>query len=167
MAVSQFALSALRSLQNVLAPGDQYHLYTTATRALMTARRRGERKFVEYWSGRPIISISIAPCVISLLIPETDLLLSLPFIRLPSEKPMSALQSRSSDPTPILTGATDPFLYNPRRTVGQVRLLPTSDSTADSLQGQTLVVQNEIMEFVLILQNSFVFDLEFQSFSLR
>ena len=34
---------------------------------------------------------------------------------------MSALSSRASDHTPLLTGGTDPFLYNPRRLVdGQV-----------------------------------------------
>ena len=62
-AVAQFALSSLKTLQVVLSPGDQYHLYSTATRALMTAHRRGDTRVVEYWSGRPIISISIAPSV--------------------------------------------------------------------------------------------------------
>ena len=62
-AVAQFALSALKTLQVVLSPGDQYHLYSTAARALMTAHRRGDARVVEYWSGRPIVSISIAPSV--------------------------------------------------------------------------------------------------------
>lgn len=63
LAVAQFALSSLKTLQAVLSPGDQYHLYSTATRALMTAHRRGDARVVEYWSGRPIISISIAQSV--------------------------------------------------------------------------------------------------------
>ncbi|KAF8077925.1 TRAPP II complex [Lyophyllum atratum] len=136
-AVAQFALSALKTLQTVLSPGDQYHLYSTSSRALITARRRGDAKSVEYWSGRPVVSITIAP---------------MPLVRLPVEKPISALRSTSSGVAPILTGGTDPFLYNPRKAaVGQ---------------GRTLVVQSEILEFVVILQNPYIFDLELQSLSL-
>jgi hypothetical protein len=40
---------------------------------------------------------------------------SLPFIKLPIEKRVSALTAHLSDITPILTGAKDPFLYNPRK----------------------------------------------------
>ncbi|KAG6879987.1 hypothetical protein C0992_008580 [Termitomyces sp. T32_za158] len=99
-AVAQFALSALKTLQTVLSPGDQFHLYSTSARALATARRRGDTKSVEYWSGRPVVSITLAP---------------IPLPRLPVEKPISALQSTSSAISPILTGGTDPFLYNPRK----------------------------------------------------
>ncbi|KAJ6496720.1 TRAPP II complex [Mycena vitilis] len=136
LAVAQFALSSLKTLQSVLAPGDQYHLYTTSTRALMTAHRRGDSKSVEYWSGKPLVSISLSP---------------LPLVRLPIEKPLTALQSTSSDIAPILTGGTDPFLYNPRRALGQ---------------GKSLVVQNELLEFVIVLRNPYVFDLEIQALSL-
>ena len=66
-AVAQFALSALKTLQVVLSSGDQYHLYSTATRALTTAHRRGDARLVEYWSGRPIVSILIAPSVFILV----------------------------------------------------------------------------------------------------
>ncbi|KIY43410.1 hypothetical protein FISHEDRAFT_53353 [Fistulina hepatica ATCC 64428] len=133
--VAQFSLSSLKTLQHVLEPGDQYYLHMKAARALATARRRGDMRVVEYWSGRPVVSITISP---------------LPLARLPLEKPMSALRP-ASDVTPILTGGTDPFLYNPRRAAGQ---------------GQTLVVKNETLEFVLVLQNPYVFDLELQSLSL-
>ncbi|KAJ7285808.1 TRAPP II complex [Mycena rebaudengoi] len=136
LAVAQFALSSLKTLQAVLAPGDQYHLYTTSSRALMTAHRRGVSKSVEYWSGKPIVSINLSP---------------LPLVRLPIEKPLSALQARSSDIAPILTGATDPFLYNPRRALGQ---------------GKSLVVQGELLEFVVVLRNPYVFDLDIQALSL-
>ncbi|KAJ6630827.1 TRAPP II complex [Mycena sp. CBHHK59/15] len=136
LAVAQFALSSLKTLQAVLAPGDQYHLYATSTRAVMTAHRRGDSKSVEYWSGKPVVSISLSP---------------LPLVRLPIEKPLSALQTRASDIAPILTGGTDPFLYNPRRALGQ---------------GKSLVVQNELLEFVVVLRNPYVFDLEIQSLSL-
>ncbi|KAJ7097903.1 TRAPP II complex [Mycena belliarum] len=136
LAVAQFALSSLKTLQTVLAPGDQYHLYTTSTRALMTAHRRGDSKSVEYWSGKPIVSINLS---------------ALPLVRLPIEKPFSALQQSSSEIAPILTGGTDPFLYNPRRALGQ---------------GKSLVVQNELLEFVVVLKNPYVFDLEIQSLSL-
>ncbi|KAG5638372.1 hypothetical protein H0H81_000383 [Sphagnurus paluster] len=54
---------------------------------------------------------------------------------------------------PILTGGTDPFLYNPRKVL--------------TGQGQTLVVQNETLEFIIVLQNPYIFDLELQSLSLR
>ncbi|KAJ7155939.1 TRAPP II complex [Mycena crocata] len=136
LAVAQFALSSLKTLQAVLAPGDQYHLYSTSTRALMTAHRRGDSKSVEYWSGKPLVSIELSP---------------LPLVRLPIEKPLSALQPRSSEIAPILTGGTDPFLYNPRRALGQ---------------GKSLIVQNELLEFVVVLRNPYVFDLEIQSLSL-
>lgn len=66
-AVAQFSLSALKTLQTVLSPEDQYHLYSTASRALLTSQRRGDPRLIQYWSGRPIISISIAPCVKVLL----------------------------------------------------------------------------------------------------
>ncbi|KAG5727958.1 Transport protein particle subunit [Termitomyces sp. T112] len=134
-AVAQFALSALKTLQIVLSPGDQYHLYSTSARALGTARRRGDTKSVEYWSGRPVVSITLAP---------------IPFARLPVEKPISALQPTSSGISPILTG-TDPFLYNPRKVVGERK---------------TLVVQRETLDFVVVLQNPYIFDLELQSLSL-
>lgn len=136
-AVAQFSLSCLKTLQNILDPGDQYYLYNTSASALVTAQRRGENKVVEYWSGRPALSITAV---------------QLPLMKLPMEKPISALQLRASDVAPILTGATDPFLYNPRRATGA--------------QGRTLIVQNEAVEFILILQNPFVFDLELQSVSL-
>ncbi|KAG6866933.1 hypothetical protein C0991_003849 [Blastosporella zonata] len=133
-AVAQFALSALKTLQTVLSPGDQYHLYSTSSRALTTARRRGDTKSIEYWSGRPVVSIMLAP---------------IPFARLPVEKPISALGTTSKI---ALTGGTDPFLYNPRKTaVGE---------------GKTLVVQKETLEFVVMLQNPYIFDLELQSLSL-
>ncbi|TFK76416.1 hypothetical protein BDN72DRAFT_808930 [Pluteus cervinus] len=137
IAVSQFSLSALKTLQAVLSAGDQYHLHTTASRALTTARRRGENKLVDYWSSVPILSLAITP---------------LPLIRLPIETPISALQPKVSDITPILTGATDPFLYNPRRAL--------------AIQGKTLVVQNEALEFVVTLQNPYIFDMELQDLTL-
>lgn len=47
-----------------------------------------------------------------------------PLIRLPIEKPMSMLSQRRSDVTPMLTGMTDPFLYNPRKSMtGQVSII--------------------------------------------
>ncbi|KAF8894639.1 TRAPP II complex [Infundibulicybe gibba] len=137
IAVARFALSALKTLQSALAPGDQYHLYTTSNRALMTARRRGDSTLVEYWSGRPVVSIAITP---------------LPFARLPIEKPVSMLQRKDRDIVPILTGGTDPFLYNPRK--------------AQTLQGKMLVIQNERLEFMVVLQNPYIFDLELEKLSL-
>ncbi|KAJ3516627.1 hypothetical protein NLJ89_g1004 [Agrocybe chaxingu] len=127
--VAQFALSSLKTLQSVLSPGDQYHLYATASRALMTARRRGDPTAVEYWSGR----------------------LSLPSIRIPVEKPRS-IQHKIVDPKPLLQGFADPFLYNPRKAVAS--------------KGKSLVVQGEELEFIVTLQNPYIFDLELQELSL-
>ncbi|KAF8921247.1 TRAPP II complex [Mucidula mucida] len=137
LCVAQFALSSLKTLQDVLAPGDQYHLYTTATRALLTARRRGEQKTIEFWSSNPLVSIVVIP---------------LPLIRLPNEKPTSALRPKSTDLNPILTGGTDPFLYNPRRVIGG--------------KSQIMVVQNETVEVVVVLKNPYVFDFDIDSFTL-
>ncbi|TFK42560.1 transport protein particle complex subunit [Crucibulum laeve] len=136
-AVAQFALSSLRTLQSVLLPADQYHLYSTSMRAFTTARRRGDTRAIEYWSGRPVISIALSP---------------LPLLRLPIEKSASALRAVSSDVAPLLQGATDPFLYNPRK--------------QGIAKGKAIVVQNETLEFVVILQNPYVFDLDLQSISL-
>ncbi|KAG6850996.1 hypothetical protein H0H93_004483 [Arthromyces matolae] len=147
-AVAQFALSALKTLQTVLSPGDQYHLYSTSSRALATARRRGDTKSVEYWSGRPVVSVTLAPYAPHSLSRSCELI----SVKLPAEKLVSALQSVSSKISPILTGVTDPFLYNPRR--------------AALGEGKNLVVQNEVLEFVVILQNPYIFDLEWQSLTL-
>ncbi|KAH7926321.1 hypothetical protein BV22DRAFT_1087325 [Leucogyrophana mollusca] len=137
LAVGQIALSALKSMHSVLSIGDQHHLYQTASRALAITRRRGDPSAVEYWAGRPILSIAVLP---------------LPLIRLPIEKPMSALASRLSTMNPILTGVTDPFLYNPRKSLAG--------------KGKSILVQNEPIELVVTLQNPFVFELELQSLSL-
>lgn len=136
-AVAQFALSALKTLYPVLAASDQHHLYMTGTQALATARRRGDRRRVEYWSGQPILSIELVPP---------------PLARLPLEKPLSVLDKRLSESAAILPGVTDPFLYNPRK----------------SLTGKTLftVASNEAVEVAVTIRNPFVFDLELQKLEL-
>ncbi|KAG6814362.1 hypothetical protein H0H92_010948 [Tricholoma furcatifolium] len=120
-AVAQFALSALKTLQPIMSPGDQYHLYSTSARALAIARRRGDTKFVEYWSGRPVVSITLVP---------------IPLVRLPVEKPISALQPTASGISPILTGGTDPFLYNPRKAAAEEVVL-----SGKPLETGTLVIR--------------------------
>ena len=59
--VAQFGLSSLKTLHAVMSHGDQHHLYGTAARALATSKRRGDPRVVEYWSGKPIISIEVLP----------------------------------------------------------------------------------------------------------
>ena len=59
--VAQFSLSALKTLYRVMSQGDQQNMYNTATRALATAKRRGENKCVDYWSGQPVVSMEILP----------------------------------------------------------------------------------------------------------
>ncbi|KAJ3559110.1 hypothetical protein NM688_g536 [Phlebia brevispora] len=136
--VAQFCLSALKTLYRVMSQSDQLHLYTTASRALATAKRRGDNRCVDYWSGRPVVSVEVMP---------------LPLVRLPIEKPTSLLSQEHTSFSPILTGMTDPFLYNPRRlSAGQ--------------QNSTLLVQNEPFEMVVTLRNPFIFDLDLSSLML-
>lgn len=137
--VAQFSLSSLKVLHPVMSQSDQFHLYHTATRALATAIRRGDRRTVAYWAGRPIVSIEVLP---------------LPLIRLPIQKPKSllALSDGQSNMNPVIAGMKDPFLYNPRKTMsGQV---------------QSILVQNEKFEVVVTLRNPFVFDLQLESLAL-
>ena len=61
LAVAQFASSALKTLRPILTPADQLHLHSTSTRALSVARRRGDTRSIEHWSGRPIMNIAITP----------------------------------------------------------------------------------------------------------
>lgn len=58
-AVAQFAAASLKTLRSNLTPADQFHLYSTSARALGTARRRGDLRKIEYWSGQPILNISV------------------------------------------------------------------------------------------------------------
>jgi hypothetical protein len=136
--VAQFSLSALKSLHAVLSEDDQYHMYFTSSKALTAAKRRGETRLIEYWSGRPVVSIE---------------LLQPPPSRLLVENPISVLAQRNSGEAGKLTQMTSPFLYNPRKSL--------------TAKGSTLVVTDEPLEFVLTLRNSFVFDLDIQSLSLR
>src|ERR1700744_3225866 len=62
--VAQFSLSALKSLHAVLSEDDQYHMYFTSNKALTAAKRRGETRLIEYWSGRPVVSIELLQYVI-------------------------------------------------------------------------------------------------------
>ena len=61
--VAQFALSTLKTLHLYLSPAEQSHLYSTSSRALDTARRRGDDRLVEYWAGKPVLSLEVAPYV--------------------------------------------------------------------------------------------------------
>ncbi|KAH9901034.1 TRAPP II complex [Cubamyces lactineus] len=136
-AVAQFSLSSLKLLHPVMSPGDQHHLYSTASRALLTAKRRGDRRAMDYWSGKPVVSIEILP---------------LPLVRVPIEKPLSILSQAAAGTTSILAGVKDPFLYNPRKLM--------------SGQAKTVLVQNEPFDLVITLQNPYVFDLDLQSLQL-
>ena len=60
-AVAQFCLSALKNLHPVMTATDQNQLYVGATRALATAKRRGDSRTVEYWTGTPIVTIELSP----------------------------------------------------------------------------------------------------------
>ncbi|KAH9009241.1 transport protein Trs120 or TRAPPC9 TRAPP II complex subunit-domain-containing protein [Lactarius pseudohatsudake] len=62
--VAQFSLSALKSLHAVLGDDDQHHMYFTSGKALTAAKRRGETRSIEYWSGRPVVSIELLQYVI-------------------------------------------------------------------------------------------------------
>ncbi|KDQ60798.1 hypothetical protein JAAARDRAFT_31778 [Jaapia argillacea MUCL 33604] len=135
-AVAQFALSALKSLHPVLSEKDQLELHATAAHALETTKRRGDQRWVEYWSGRPIVSIELSP---------------MHRVRVPSEKPISVLETRPYEAAQVLSGVTDPFLYNPRK----------------SMSGKGLmVVQGENVEFIMTFQNPYAFELDLLNLSL-
>jgi hypothetical protein len=76
----------------------------------------------------------------------------LPFVRLPAEKSILLLQENDGSTGKRPAATTDPFLYNPRRSLNN--------------KGNLLVVQNENLEFQITLRNPFVFDLELSSLSL-
>ncbi|KAF9246496.1 TRAPP II complex [Melanogaster broomeanus] len=140
LAVARFALSALKTMDSILTTNDQSHLYHTASMALSVIRRRGDNSTIDYWGGRPVHSIAVLP---------------LPLHRLPVEKPMSLLASStpSASVGNLISGIiTDPFLYNPRKSM--------------AAQGKTVLVQGELVELVVTLRNPFVFALELQSVSL-
>lgn len=126
-AVAQFSLSALKTLHLVMSHSDQPHMYSVASRALATVRRRGDNRCVDYWAGKPIISIEVLPYVFLFHLARFALIMiaySLPIVRLPLEKPISLLSHTLGEIPPILMGMTDPFLYNPRRlSGGQVAVL--------------------------------------------
>ncbi|KAI0054107.1 hypothetical protein FA95DRAFT_1591856 [Auriscalpium vulgare] len=134
--IAQFCLSALKSLHAVLTEEDQYYMYSVSSRALTDARRRGETRSVDYWSGQPIVSIELLP---------------LSTLRLLVENPVTMLAAKRPEETGALP-RLDPFLYNPRKSL--------------TSQGRTLVVKDEPLEFAVTLRNPFVFDLELQKLSL-
>ncbi|KZT42062.1 hypothetical protein SISSUDRAFT_980977 [Sistotremastrum suecicum HHB10207 ss-3] len=94
-AIAQFSLSALKLYTNHFSPEEQHQFYMSSQRALTTARRRGEDRKVEYWSGNPILSLEIT---------------SLPFVRMPVER--ISIASISSSTSTV--ARVDPFIYNPR-----------------------------------------------------
>ncbi|KIJ44069.1 hypothetical protein M422DRAFT_252562 [Sphaerobolus stellatus SS14] len=135
--VAQFDLSALKALRTVLNSADQTYLYTNSAKALLTARRRGDGRRVEYWSGNPVVNIQVTP---------------LSTIRLPIQHHARDLFPRETE-TVISVAIRDPFIYNPRL-------------VASSTKSKIILVQNEPIEFILTLQNQYSFDLEIQSLSL-
>lgn len=64
--VAQYALSTIRTLHPYLSVSEQAHLYATSTRALETARRRGDDRIAAYWAERPVLSIEVTSCVTSI-----------------------------------------------------------------------------------------------------
>lgn len=118
--VAQFSLSALKALHTVLSDDDQYHMYNMSHEALTAARRRGETRLIDYWSGRPVISIELLQCV---TVGNTHMgLLDTASCRPPMsrslvESPISILARRKSEAAGGLPQMTDPFLYNPRKSV--------------------------------------------------
>ncbi|KAG8836757.1 hypothetical protein FRC18_010798 [Serendipita sp. 400] len=134
--LSQFSLSSLRALYSHLTAPEQYSLYNAAKNAIQVSQRRGEDFKLEYWSGRPVVSVEVVP---------------LPFSRIPLEHSKSELGLRESLQSPT-SGARDPFIYNPR--------------LRSSAASQTLLIQSEQLEFILTLQNPFLFDLELSNVQL-
>ena len=81
--VAQFALSALKSFHTILGEDDQYHMYQTSIRALTAAKRRGETRLIDHWSGRPLVGIELLLYVIAKI---THRLLTQPSVDLPHQE---------------------------------------------------------------------------------
>ena len=116
--VAQFSLSALKSLYTVLNDDDQHHMYHASNEALTAAKRRGETRLIDYWSGRPVISIELIQCVIvgitRMVFVDTTSCRP-PSSRSLVENPISILARRKSQDVGGLPQMTGPFLYNPRK----------------------------------------------------
>ncbi|KAG8877259.1 hypothetical protein FRB97_003560 [Tulasnella sp. 331] len=136
-AVTQFSLSTLQAMYADLSSIEQSYLYTTSAKALATTRRRGDDRRVDYWAGRPVLSLEVT---------------TLPLVRLPIEHPMQDLEPPSSSSLNVVSGRKDPFIYNPRLKA--------------TLAKQALVVQHEPVDIALTLYNPFSFDLDIQSLSI-
>ncbi|KAG9008552.1 hypothetical protein FRB93_006471 [Tulasnella sp. JGI-2019a] len=136
-AVTQFSLSTLKAMYADLSPVEQSYLYTTSAKALATTRRRGDDRRVDYWAGRPVLSLEVT---------------TLPLVRLPIEHPMQDLEPPSSSSLNVVSGRKDPFIYNPRLKA--------------TLAKQAIVVQNEPVDIALTLYNPFSFDLDIQSLAI-
>jgi hypothetical protein len=118
--VAQFALSALKSFHAILSEDDQYHMYQTSTRALTAAKRRGETRLIDYWSGRPVVSIELLLYVIvkktrRRLVNTTSC--RSPPSRALVENSISVLARRRSEDAGKLPQMSGPFLYDPRKSV--------------------------------------------------
>ncbi|KAI5122948.1 hypothetical protein M0805_006829 [Coniferiporia weirii] len=135
-AVASFALSALRSLHSRLEPEDQFHFFTASARAMTTVRRRGDERKLEYWPAEVVASIKFMP---------------LPFVRLPTERPWSDLHVQSEEGNEQLV-RVDPLLYNQRRITNNKR--------------QVIAVANELLEFVVTLENPYSVALDVLQISL-
>lgn len=80
------------------------------------------------------------------------------------------LTTKISGVNTVLTGAKDPFLYNPRKSAAVQVNLPHFQPVSTMLkylQEKLLAVQNETLELIVTLQNPFTFDLELQTLALR
>ena len=116
--VAQFSLSALKALYTVFGEDDQHHMYHAANEALTAAKRRGDTRLLDHWSGRPVISIELLQYV---FVGTTSIsLVDLTSGRPPSsrslfENPISMLARRKSEDAGKLPQIAGPFLYNPRK----------------------------------------------------
>jgi hypothetical protein len=116
--VAQFSLSALKGLHTAFSDDDQYYMYHAVSEALTAAKRRGETRLPDYWSGRPVVSIELLQCV---FLENTRIGLVDTTSRRPPpsrsliENPISLLARRRSDDAGRLPQVTGPFLYNPRK----------------------------------------------------
>ena len=118
--MAQFALSALKLFHAVLSEDDQYHMYQTSSRALTAAKRRGETRLIDYWSGRPVVGIELLLYVIMKKTRRHPIYTTScrsPPSRALVENPISVLARRRSEDAGKLPQMSGPFLYNPRKSV--------------------------------------------------
>src|SRR5258708_40240222 len=94
-------------------------MYNAASEALTAAKRRGETRLLDFWSGRPVVSIELLQCV---FVGDTRKASVDTTSRRPPpsrsliENPISFLARRRSEDTGRLPQVAGAFFFYPQKT---------------------------------------------------